>query len=113
MALQWRNGSVSAPPLCHKYSRRWSISQSPTSASWASRFLGDRAKVAIHRSGEGSFCIGADVLVPPRSEDLFEFVGSQRVRNVFDLPRVEREIVRIASHEADVTAVWKHLYYIA
>src|SRR2546428_11126538 len=67
--------------------------------------LSDRAQVAVGGSGDCALRVRQDVRLPPTPEDLLERVWLDRFENAMDGGGVERNKIRIAAHEADVTAI--------
>src|SRR5438046_6992332 len=72
------------------------------------RLLADRAKIAFGRARDRGFGVGQNVGLPPSAVNLIERKWFDRIGDAANCGWPERNQIRIAAHEADVTSVLRH-----
>src|SRR5215217_665105 len=73
----------------------------------------DPAEITFSRSRYGGFRVHENIRFPPRAVNLFECERLDSVEYAMDRGTPERNEIRIAAHEADVSAVLHDLNDVA
>src|SRR5262249_23160140 len=75
------------------------------STTFPEKTSGDRGKITSHGNIEQGLCVVSDVAIPPGAVDSIEGKRCNDVCDALDRGRIERNVVRIAVHEAHRAAV--------